>query len=365
MGIQNYDYVPRILLMSKDLCRWLPRRQQLAESGWRVLETGDTREAFAAIKEDMVDLLLLAVPCQETSNMDLPTILRELAPLHHLPVVVLSENPTQEECVGYFDGGACDVIAAATSPAEFTARIAAQLRVKGLHDELVASRVALEEALRRESTLLARFRRDKAQLAALCTTDPLTRTQNVRSLQEILSHEFKMAVRYDQPLSLLVLDVDHFKLVNDAFGHPTGDYVLKELAVILQQSVRDSDVVARSGGEEFCILLPKAGPRQAARSAHRIRKEVQFRKFAAYGNQLHVTVSIGWATYPADPETTDRDKLAYFADQALLVAKETGRNRVVGFHSLDPAVRNRLHRQYNEGSTVQENIETSLQTKIV
>jgi len=172
-----------------------------------------------------------------------------------------------------------------------------------------------------------------------------------------------MAARYDQPLSLLVLDVDHFKLVNDAFGHPTGDYVLKELAVILQQSVRDSDVVARTGGEEFCILLPKAGPRQAARSAHRIHKEVQSRKFAAYGNRLHVTVSIGWATYPDDPEATDRDKLVYFADQALLVAKETGRNRVVGFHSLDPAVRSRLHRQYNEGSTAQENIETSLQTE--
>jgi len=360
MGTDNPNYVPRILLMSKDLRRWLPRRQQLADAGWRILETSDAREAFAAIKAEMVDLILVALPCQETSNMDLPNILRELAPLHHLPVVILAENPTEEERVRYLDGGAGDVIYGSTSPDEFVARIAAQLRIKELHDQLVASRMALEESLRRESRLLARFRRDKAELAALCTTDPLTRAQNLRSFQEILAHEFRVAFRYGQPLSLLVLDVDHFKLVNDTFGHPTGDYVLKELAVILQRSVRESDVVARTGGEEFCILLPKAGLKQAAKFAQRIRREVQSRKFTAYGQRLGITVSVGWASYPADPEVTDRERLVYFADQALLVAKETGRNRAAGFHQLDPAVRARLRRQYDEGLIAPDGVQSSL-----
>jgi diguanylate cyclase (GGDEF)-like protein len=364
MGIDNPDYVPRILLMSKDLRLWSPRRQQLAEAGWRVLETADAREAFAAIKAEMIDLILLALPCQETSNMDLPTILRELAPLHHLPVVVLAEAPTEEQRVGFLDGGAGDVVCAATPPAEFVARIAAQLRVKELHEQLVAWRLALEDSLRRESRLLTRLRRDRAELRALCTTDPLTRAQNARSFQDILEHEFRVAARYDQPLSLLVLDVDHFKLVNDTFGHPTGDYVLKELTVILQQSVRDSDVVARTGGEEFCILLPQAGPKQAARFAQRIRKEVQSRRFATYGRQIQITVSIGWASYPADGEVTDKERLVYFADQTLLVAKETGRNRALGIQQLDPDVRSRLRRQHDEGLAAENDAAIALTAEI-
>jgi two-component system cell cycle response regulator len=133
--------------------------------------------------------------------------------------------------------------------------------VKDLHDKLAASRLALQEALRRERKLLAKLRRDNAHLQALVTTDPLTHVQNRRSFRDILDHEFKMARRYNQPLGLLALDVDHFKVVNDSHGHPSGDYVLKELAVILTRSVRESDVVARTGGEEFCVLLPKAATR--------------------------------------------------------------------------------------------------------
>jgi diguanylate cyclase len=142
--------------------------------------------------------------------------------------------------------------------------------------------------------------------------------------------------------------VDHFKLVNDTYGHPSGDYVLKELAVVLQRSVRQSDVVARTGGEEFTIVLPKAGPRQAARFAERIRKEVRARKFEVYGQKPHVTVSIGLASYPADAEITDQEMLVYFADQALLAAKENGRDQVVTFRQMDPSVRRRLIRQLRQ-----------------
>jgi len=283
----------------------------------------------------------------EMVDTDLPNVLRNVSPADYLPVMIIAGDPAEEQHCRFLNSGADDVISEATSPAEMTARIRAMLRIKELHDQLSASRSELQRSLKRERRLLAKAKRDNDHLRALCTTDPLTHVQNVRSFRDIFAHEFKMAKRYDQHLSLLMLDVDHFKVVNDTHGHPSGDYVLKELAVILTRSVRESDVVARTGGEEFCLILPKADRRQAMRFAERVRKEVYRRRFIVYGQHIHVTVSLGLASFPDDAEITDPDHLIYCGDQALLMAKETGRDRAVAFRDLDPAVRLRLCRQYH------------------
>jgi two-component system, cell cycle response regulator len=291
---------------------------------------------------------MLHLPVDDMLAMDLPCILRSITTATYLPVIILADSPAERDRCRFLDSGADDVICQSTSPAETVARVRAMLRVKDLHDRLAASRLALQEALRRERKLLTKLRKDNAHLQALVTTDPLTHVQNRRSFRDILDHEFKMARRYVQPLSLLALDVDHFKIVNDSHGHPSGDYVLKELAVIITRSVRESDVVARTGGEEFCVLLPKANAVQAAQFAERIRQEVSARVFTVYGQSIHVTISIGLASWPADAEIVEPDMLVYFADQALLTAKETGRDRVVAMRDLDPAVRGRLRRQYQD-----------------
>ncbi|HHH75570.1 MAG TPA: GGDEF domain-containing protein, partial [Phycisphaerae bacterium] len=127
---------------------------------------------------------------------------------------------------------------------------------------------------------------------------------------------------------------------------PSGDYVLKELAVILNQNVRESDVVARTGGEEFSVILPRASRQEAEIFAQRIRLQVSKRQFIVYGDRIHITISIGSATFPEDAEITDPGILEYLADQALLTAKESGRDRVVAVNSLGMAVRSRLRRQY-------------------
>lgn len=346
--------MPRICLMGSERRGRSVRCDQLTDAGWRILPTDDVREAVAAIRADMVDLVLVQLPFDGMAHMDLPRVLREIAPLERVPVVILADKPNDAERANMLNGGADEVIGESTCPAEFVARINAQLRIKELHDELALSRLELEQSLVRERSLLAKLRRDRDALRELCTTDPLTRVQNVRSFRDILAHEFKVSARYDQPLSLLMLDADHFKLVNDTCGHPAGDYVLKELAVILQRHVRESDVVARTGGEEFGIILPKAGPKQAGKFAQRIRKEVAGHRFAAYGHHLRVTVSVGWASFPADTELTTAEMMVYMADQALLVAKETGRNRVVTFGHLPDDVRARLVRQHDQPCALAE-----------
>ena len=305
-----------------------------------------------------VDLALLHLPLDDLVAMDLPNVLRNVSSSSYLPVIIMADSPAEQHRCRFLDSGADEVMCTSVSADELVARVRAALRVKELHDQLAASRLALHEALRRERKLLTKLRRDNAHLQALATIDPLTRVQNRRSMRDILDHEFKIAKRYGQPLSLLTLDVDHFKVVNDTHGHPSGDYVLKELAVILTRSVRESDVVARTGGEEFCVLLPKADADQAAQLAERIRREVAARTFRVYGRTIHVTTSLGSATWPGDAEITEPDMLVYFADQALLVAKETGRDRVVAVRDLDPAVRCRLRRQYQAVNSPIEEIDT-------
>jgi len=215
---------------------------------------------------------------------------------------------------------------------------------------LSASHEALQQALARERKLLTKLRRDNQQLQRLAATDALTHVQNLRSFQDILAHQFRTAKRYGRPLSLLLLDVDHFKRVNDIHGHPSGDYVLKELAVILTQSVRESDVVCRTGGEEFSMILPEADCPQAEALAERIRAVTCDRQFLVYGHTIRVTVSLGSATFPTDVEVTEPALLVFFADQALLCAKEAGRNRVFACRHLPPETRAHLRRQYLDAS---------------
>ena len=336
----------RILLMSRSLSEATNRCAQLTLAGWQVVRAVEQIEVLTAVRSQSIDLVLLHVPVDEVIDLDLPHVLRGVAPSDYLPVMILAGDAAEEQRCRYLDSGADDVISQATSPQEMVARIGALLRIKELHDQLAASREALQNALQRERKLLAKLKRDNAELQVLCTTDPLTHVQNVRSFRELLDHEFKTAKRYDQHLSLLMLDVDHFTVVNDTHGHPSGDYVLKELAVILTRSVRESDVVSRTGGEEFSVILPQADRAQAMQFAERIRTEVFGREFLVYGKHIHVTVSVGLATVPGDAEVTDPDLLVYTADQALLVAKETGRDRTVRFSDLDQAVRQRLRRQH-------------------
>jgi len=141
--------------------------------------------------------------------------------------------------------------------------------------------------------------------------------------------EFERQNRHSGTFSLIMLDVDHFKQINDTFGHPVGDQVLKRLAGILDKMVRKVDTVARYGGEEFSLLLPNSGKREALKLAERIRKSVEEARFEAGSTRIPVTVSMGLATFPED--TRLRQDLLEQTDQALYAAKKAGRNRVCTF----------------------------------
>ncbi|MGQ0540006.1 MAG: diguanylate cyclase [Gemmatimonadaceae bacterium] len=173
---------------------------------------------------------------------------------------------------------------------------------------------------------------DNRRLEQLAQTDPLTEVLNRRALTDRLLAEIERVRRYDTTVSVLLIDLDFFKRVNDTYGHLVGDDVLTEVAALLQGAVRAVDVVARYGGEEFVIVLPETGPAGAAAFAERIREIVEEQQFVRDqvgpgAGPLRITTSIGVATYPAPGVQTPDDILAK-ADQALYRAKAEGRNLV-------------------------------------
>jgi diguanylate cyclase (GGDEF)-like protein len=167
------------------------------------------------------------------------------------------------------------------------------------------------------------------QLEQLANTDPLTALANRRSFQETLSFELRRSKRTHSPLSVLMIDVDHFKTYNDANGHPAGDQVLVQIAKILRETLRNTDVVSRYGGEEFTILLPDTAAEPAKAVAQKLRDTVRSYPFPGAGESQpegRVTISIGVATAPEDGDTTISIVIA--ADRALYVAKGLGRDQV-------------------------------------
>ena len=161
----------------------------------------------------------------------------------------------------------------------------------------------------------------------LATTDGLTGLHNHRRLQELLDGALKSARRYDRKVSFLLMDIDKFKSVNDTYGHPAGDAVLRGVARVLAQQARGADVVARYGGEEFGVLLPETDQAGARVIAERIRAAVEAATHATDAGVIRATISIGVATYPDDAR--EKPALVERADQALYAAKKGGRNRVV------------------------------------
>ncbi len=185
----------------------------------------------------------------------------------------------------------------------------------------------LQRALRRLEQSQRAVTRQNQELQVLATRDPLTNALNRRSLFQGLETLFNEARRENEPLSFIMVDIDHFKSVNDRFGHGVGDKVIQYLAGVLTEYSRPNDLVGRFGGEEFCVVLPATEIGAARDIAETMRKAIQESRGAEFANLLRITSSFGVAMLNGD--TSDHNTLVEQADQALYVAKESGRNRVV------------------------------------
>ncbi|HVI97342.1 MAG TPA: sensor domain-containing diguanylate cyclase, partial [Anaeromyxobacter sp.] len=202
------------------------------------------------------------------------------------------------------------LVVGAQRPGAYDADAVRQLEILGLQAGDALQRARLFEATER-----------------LAITDGLTGLVNHRTFQQRLDEHLAAAQRYGKKLSLLLTDVDHFKSVNDTWGHPVGDLVLKGVARVLQTEARVTDVAARYGGEEFALVMPETDQAGALRTAERIREKVRQARFRAEQGELSVTISIGVATFPVDGR--QKSELVELADGGLYHAKRHGRNQSV------------------------------------
>lgn len=169
----------------------------------------------------------------------------------------------------------------------------------------------------------------RAELEKLAITDYLTGLYNIRYLYHRLESEFSTARRYKTPLSCIMFDIDHFKKVNDTYGHRTGDIVLREFANLIKEYSRQSDVLARYGGEEFILLLPQTNMVGAISEAKRLGEVVRAHKFKDLKKKAKITISLGVSAYPYHKKIKTQDDLIRLADDALLTAKKKGRDRAL------------------------------------
>jgi diguanylate cyclase (GGDEF)-like protein len=168
---------------------------------------------------------------------------------------------------------------------------------------------------------------NQLKMEEMATIDVLTQVSNRRYFLNIMEREFQQSKRYKKQISLMIMDLDYFKKINDTYGHTIGDYVLMEFAKICSREIRKTDLMGRLGGEEFAVMLPNTDVENARILAERIRKAVDHAIFEYQAVRIHLTVSIGLASFPL-VDANDPHELIIKADEFLYQAKEKGRNRV-------------------------------------
>lgn len=201
------------------------------------------------------------------------------------------------------------------------------------HIQDITERKQAEDALRQTKSELEIKNQELYQAYVreqlLARTDALTGINNRRFFFEVAVHEFNAAVRYGHPLAAIMFDIDHFKHLNDSYGHQAGDDMLRSIAQLTRRQLRDADILARYGGEEFIILLPYTNIKQACLVAERIREQVAAFRLAIEEKEIGITISLGVAEFDTQADTLD--KLIQRADQAMYDAKNGGRNRTLVF----------------------------------
>lgn len=305
----------RILVVDDDrdsvdlLIEWL------SMEGYDTFGAGSGAEALQRIARDRPDLVLLDLLIPPPDGLAVLRAVKKDRAMSAIPLIVMTVKRDVASKVEALKSGADDFIIKPFHFDELDAVLRASLKKRYLYSSLERANRQLREA--------------NEKLLKLSVTDDRTNLLNDRYLRRRLQEEFKRAVRYGTPLSVMVLDLDHFKQINDKYGHDCGDQVLKEFGRVVIENAREIDIVGRFGGEEFLMILPNTSGIPAAIVAERVRKAAEEHVYKYKEFLVRVTVSAGLASVPANREVRTEVDLLKAADNALYRAKQASRNKVI------------------------------------
>jgi len=282
----------------------------LKAMGYQVYTAAHGKEGLAMLRQHQsIGIILLDIMMPEMDGFTFCKTVQADASLDDIHIIIVSARGGAEDRIKGLHLGAADYL------------------IKPFNLEELRARVAVGERIVRQQRAL---KGQRALLEKLVREDPLTGLSSRRFFEQRLGEEWSRAFRYHHPLSLVLGDLDNFKQINDRYGHPVGDRVLASVGELLRRDLRQSDIAGRYGGDEFVLLLPETEEDGARLIAERLRSKVKETNFSESADPIRVTISFGVATarYPSPPSHQD---LQGWADQALYIAKNRGRDRVEAF----------------------------------
>ncbi len=265
-----------------------------------VMDATSGEDALEIVQEEKIDLILLDIMMPEMDGFEVCRQLKEDPATRDIPIIFITANTDENSIAQAYDIGGTDYVMKPFRPKELLSRVKKELKLQDMMNEL----------------------------KLLASTDPMTKLYNRRYFTQISEHTLDLSKREKQKLSIIMLDIDKFKNINDTYGHQIGDDVIVTLANKLINQQRKSDVVCRYGGEEFVILLPNTTIEGASIVANKIREDIEALSVGLDSqNSLNFTVSIGVSEVDIINDINIEAALKR-ADDALYEAKETGRNKV-------------------------------------
>ncbi len=269
-------------------------------------EADDGLQGFKVLLSKKIDLILCDVDMPMMDGFKFISLVQTRDDLRDIPIILLTGKEDRDSKIRGLEQGASDYITKPFDAGELVARVKVHLKIKTLQDQL---------------------KQANELLLAISHTDHLTGLNNRRYLEETLEREFRRTQRKGSNLAVMIMDIDHFKKVNDTYGHQQGDSALCKVAAIFQRALREYDTAARFGGEEFIAVIPETSLFEAENIAERIRKAIEGAIFNVEVENIKITASFGVSAYPTDG-IRSADDLIREADKALYAAKIKGRNKV-------------------------------------
>ena len=299
----------KILIVEDELIFRRMVKKYLLEAGHDIVEAEDGQSAWELFQHEPFQLVITDWVMPRLSGPELVHKIRTSGEKNYTYIIMLTAMDDKDNVVVGLESGADEYLTKPFNSKELVARVASGMRILKLEEQLMLAH---------------------QQMEILAMRDGLTGLLNRRAIEEYAEAEFNLTLRKERVLSVIMLDIDHFKNINDRFGHNCGDHTLQQVAKILKEDLRVYDRIGRWGGEEFILILPDTQLMDAAKVAERIRaRTAEMEMSLENGEEFSVQISLGIASTAS--QFSSLTKLIDAADQALYQAKQTGRNRVCIF----------------------------------